>query len=370
MNPPKANKKVKPSSQGLQATKGPQGFAVSTVDTGKTQTGDLGSHLAPLCTLDSTSNSSLGYVPLQRCSMNIDKPKLSGGKAQFPMWQIRAQAFFSKIDLGDVIDNENPDPTKNKLLYLELISLVDNESLQMIASNSPNDGKRAYELLCQYHLGDTNARMVNALHQLSLLRFNPGESVQQFICRCDVLRTTLKTFNLISNYDPMLVINAINALPDSFKIFKTIINTAPILASWDSFKMQLLNHVSIESVNNKPNNIVMQVNTGPDNSPHIVKNKVNTKYKKYVNKMIYCTICKTENNHHTKDCRKKAGGYKGSTPQYQRWSPFPSGGLPGRGRGQGRGRGNPRYQNNVSYYPIGRGNNNNKYRNKNKCFTI
>ena len=187
---------------------------------------------------------------------------LFGKKDEFPAWQIRAEAYFIKLDLDDVINSENPDPIKNKSLYLELITLVDNESLQMIASNAPNDGKKAYELLCQYFLGDTNSRMVNALHQLSLLKLNAGETIQQFICRCDVLRTTLKTFKMVSNYDAMLVINALNALPDSFKIFKTIVNTSPTLASWDSFKMQLLNHISIANTEHKTStHSVMQFNS-------------------------------------------------------------------------------------------------------------
>ena len=322
------------------------GFTVFTTEA-DIETGESISPRAPPCISVQSSSNSTGFGSFSCCSSNIDKPKLSGRKHEFPMWKIRAEAYFTKLDLDDIIFTENPDPTKNKLFYLELVTLVDNEALQMIASNAPNDGKRAYELLCQYYLGDNNARMVNALHQLSLLRFNTGENIQQFICRCDVLRTTLKSFNMSSNYDSMLVINALNALPDSFKIFKTIINTAPILATWDSFKMQLLNHVSIENANHQtPANSVMHLSTGASDT-QIFHKKPNMKYKKFVTKQIFCTICKTTNNHHTMDCDKYVQR-RGYTPYprsdtYQQGAAGRGGSQPqntgasnyGRGRGRG-----------------------------------
>ena len=82
------------------------------------------------------------------------------------------------MDLDTTLESENPDTQKNKLLYLELITLVDNESLQIIDSKVPNDGKRAFELLRQFYLGNDNARMVNAVQELSLLEMKPGESIQ------------------------------------------------------------------------------------------------------------------------------------------------------------------------------------------------
>ena len=125
---------------------------------------------------------------------------------------------------------------------------MDNKSLQLIASNSPNDGKKAFELLRQFYLGNDIARMVNAVQELSLLKMKPGKSIQQFICRCDTLRKTLKSFKMTEHYDIILVLNARKALPDTYKIFKGFIVGAPVLADWESFKLQLFNHVSLENI--------------------------------------------------------------------------------------------------------------------------
>ena len=78
-------------------------------------------------------NSSIGHVPSKPCILSAEKPKLSGNKADFTFWQIRAEAYFDKLDLGSVLKSSKPDPVKNKELYLELVNLVDNESLQVIS---------------------------------------------------------------------------------------------------------------------------------------------------------------------------------------------------------------------------------------------
>ena len=83
------------------------------------------------------------------------------------------------------------------MVYLELVTLLDNESLQLIATtDTKNDGKRAFEKLTDYYLGNVNARTVKAILELNSLKMNPSENVKQFIARCDLLRTNLIALNL------------------------------------------------------------------------------------------------------------------------------------------------------------------------------
>ena len=329
-----------------RSTKRPSnnGFTVFTTEHGSNIDNPVNDR-APLH-VSASSNTSIGSVPINRCSVNMDKPKLSGKNDDFASWEIRAKAHFTKLNLDDIITSPNPDPTRNKLFYLELISLVDNESLQLIASNAHNDGKLAYDLLCKYYLGDQNARMVNALHQLSLLKINPGESVQQFICRCDVLRNTLSKFEMTQGTSTMvfLVIQTLNALPASFKIFKTIINTAPELASWESFKMQLMNHISIENTDHNSHNShvnpIMNVQSYQAPQPQIFKRRSNGHYKNFVNKQIKCNICKAVNAHLTKNCDKYFKDRNQSyqhLPPHRMQSPFFKGQTRGRGGHQNAG---------------------------------
>ena len=277
--------------------------------------------------------SPIGHGPSKPCILSAEKPKLSGNKADFPFWQIRAEAYFDKLDLGSVLKSSNPDPVKNKELYLELVNLVDNESLQVISSTAQNDGKLAYEKLRNYYLGDDNAQMVTAMHQVHLLKLNPGESIQQFICRCDTLRATLNSFPKTQGcVEIYLVIAALGALPDSFSVFKTVINTAPVLADWDNFKAQLLNHVNIETTNQQlKNNTVMNIQHKSENTM-IIKPKQNHHFKKFLNRPrpIRCNNCNAKNDHLTKNCGKIMKGhnqnFQGQPPSWhQQYSPFPKG---------------------------------------------
>ena len=136
-------------------------FSVHSIDSSSATNEDsLGtSSSAGIATLRVSDgvHSSIGHGPSKPCILSAEKPKLSGNKADFPFWQIRAEAYFDKLDLGSVLKSSNPDPVKNKELYLELVNLVDNESLQVISSTAQNDGKLAYEKLRNYYLGDDNA---------------------------------------------------------------------------------------------------------------------------------------------------------------------------------------------------------------------
>ena len=95
---------------------------------------------APLISAD--VHSSSGHVPTANaCVHSAYRPKLSGKKEDFIFWQIRAEAYFDNLDLLSVLNSTTPDPIKNKKLYLELVNLMDNESLQVISSTAQNDGK-------------------------------------------------------------------------------------------------------------------------------------------------------------------------------------------------------------------------------------
>ena len=261
---------------------------------------------APLCrspaelTLNQ-KQASLGHgTQYPHCISNSDKPKLSSQNGDFEIWTIRADAHFTKLGLDDVINNPNPCPIKNKRLYLELVTLVDNESLQLIATDTKNDGKRAFEKLSEYHLGNVNSRTVRALLDLNSLKMNQGESVKQFIARCDILRTTLIALNLNEGYEKTLVLNTNSALPEKFEIFKTLITTSSVLASWENFKLQLMNYDCVN--NNKPKvNSVMNVENYHQR-PKIVHQRRNQQYKKILNKQIICFKCNAINDHMTQNC--------------------------------------------------------------------
>ena len=272
-----------------------------------------------------------GHGTIAPCILSAEKPKLSGRKADFIPWQIRVEAYLEKIDLGSVLTSPSPDPVKNKKLYLELVNLVDNQSLQVIASTAKNDGKLAYEKLRDYYLGDTKARMITALDQLGKLKFNHGENIQQFICRCDTLRTTLKSFPATQNFDLMLVTNASAALPDSFTVFNTVIRTSPNYGDWDNFKTQLQNHDSLDNNKQPQNNAIMNVQHQHDNTT-IIKPRQNNNFKKFINrsKPITCYQCFAKNDHFTKNCGKIMNGhnqnFQGKSPSgHQKYSPYPKG---------------------------------------------
>ena len=307
-------------------------------------------------------------VPSARCSVSGDRPKLTGKRDDYSCWEIRAKAHFASLNLEATLESENPDAQKNKLLYLELITLVDNESLQLIASNAPNDGKKAFELLRQFYLGNDNARMVNAVQQLSLLEMKPGETIQQFICRCDTLRNTLKSFKMTENYDIILVLNARKALPDTYKIFKGLIVGAPVLPDWENFKLQLFNHVSLENIEKSAPQTNSVMNVQVQNQPQILNSKPNTHYKKFVNRKFKNNKYRNYDNYQYQQYPKNYNyNYKNSRGNFN-----------GRGRGNYanasnfNGRGRQNYANNGNFNGKGRENYTNtgksKYNQKRNTF--
>ena len=296
MSPRKANKVAKGNQK-------PKPFNIYTIDTEEVAGN------TPLCDISVGTPNNLQKLPgygsydMLRVSSN-EKPKLSGKKDDFSFWKIRAEAHFTKIGLEDVIDNPTPDPTKNKLLYIELVSLVDNECLQLIASTTKYNGKAAFDKLSEYYLGNVNARTVNALQELNNLKMKPQESVKAFLARCDLLKDNLIALNLSDGHEMTLVLNANKALPARFDYFKLMTTTSNPLPNWEAFKLKCMNFDSIE-YNNPSVNPIMNVQNY-NHRPQIVHRKPYKHFKKFINKpkTVACHICQTFGSHNTKDCWK------------------------------------------------------------------
>lgn len=106
------------------------------------------------------------------------------------------------------------DKQKNADVYAEMIQLLDDESLSLVTRDAPNDGRKALEILREYHAGKRKHRILS----LASLQRAKDESVADYVIKAETAITALRGACQTLD-DDLLVDMVLKELPESYQPF-------------------------------------------------------------------------------------------------------------------------------------------------------
>ena len=180
--------------------------------------------------------TSTGYGP----SPSHSKLYFSGEESGYELWEIK---FFAKLRIQRLIDviesaSTRVDSEKNKLVFAELVQLLDDKSLSLIIRDAKDDGRKAIEILREHYVGCSKPRIISLYTVLTNLHMSDNETITDYILRAEKAATSLKTAGEAFS-DSLLIAMVMKGLPLSYMAFSTVITQQREETTFSDFKSRL-----------------------------------------------------------------------------------------------------------------------------------
>lgn len=134
------------------------------------------------------------------------------------------------------------DKQKNSDAYAEMIQLLDDESLSLVTRDAPNDGRKALEILREYHF---ETRTPNILSLASLQRAK-DERVADYVIKAETAIVALGSAGQTLD-DAFLVAMVLKELPESYQPFAIHFANTDENITFADFKAKLRNFEETET---------------------------------------------------------------------------------------------------------------------------
>ena len=144
---------------------------------------------------------SKGYGP------NNKKMHFEGNREDFKSWQTRMKLHLRKLNLANILNDDEPDPLKNLEVYMEIVKHIDDKSLRLIQDVAEDNGKLAWKILSETFLGNNDDRVFKVLTDFSNLSYKQNENIIDYLCRLNEIKKILET-NKVSLPDKLYIIMA------------------------------------------------------------------------------------------------------------------------------------------------------------------
>ena len=250
---------------------------------------------------NSTSIPSIltGYGPSSLPIGNILQcAQFSGKREDFNAFRLKFKAYLRSVNLGNIIENEEePDTTKNSQIFDILVQCLDDDNTNLLCSIE-GDGKTAWQQLLNKYLGNRETISTNALINITNLKLENSETIDQYIARVDHLKKICEDNKVLNRENSKMVTQlAINGLPSTYSNWVDIIqaNGTP---TYDEFKQKLQNYEA--RLQNKTSNpaVIMNVDHRKKWCKFCRKSNHNTSE---CTSDKWCDFCRTS-THHTHEC--------------------------------------------------------------------
>ena len=275
----------------------------SSEDTSSTNVHAGANALGSSGTSNSNNNADIGSLPQELLkslrgfgSHSASRIPFFDNKSEhFNNWLLQLKHFLLIQNLQDHLQATAINATDNLALYMAIASCLNGSSLELVQTQAFANGQEALRLLKQKYLGNYHCREAKSMIALATLKQGESEDLSSYMTRCENIVNDIEEFKTIrnSNFYTTMALNGING---KYEIFKTIISSDKI-PEWPVFKERLESHGSMSSLD-KPSNRILNVTS--NNSPHIIKNRSNRNYAKFVNNKS-CQKCLAK-GHNTADC--------------------------------------------------------------------
>jgi hypothetical protein len=142
----------------------------------------LGSHYTPT-----------GYGP--RARLYFD-----GRTESFPMWETSFTSYSYTLDKAvheailprqEGVDEDADYDAKNRWAYTELVQVLDERSLQIIMSDSPNNGRNLLKTLQQHYASTEKSQVLKLYEELTTIRMTLDEDATDYLIRAKRAATGL-----------------------------------------------------------------------------------------------------------------------------------------------------------------------------------
>ena len=225
-------------------------------------------------------------------------PIFDNEASKFSNWKNSLMHYLLVNGQHDHIDKTNISDPENLALYLAIANCLQGTSLHLIQSQAFKDGQKAYKLLCQKYLGNSDAREAKNMFNLALLSQGENEGISSYVTQIEQMKHNLDEFGTIRNSN-YFVIMALKGLNSKYNTLKTIINSDKI-PDWDIFKERLESHGAMSNFDQKQSNQILNI-TNPSNVPHIYHNRNRSNNSRFYLDNTKCSNCFGQ--HKTYECR-------------------------------------------------------------------
>ena len=225
-------------------------------------------------------------------------PVFDNDMSKFSNWKNSLMHYLLVNGQHDHIDKTNISDSENLALYLAIANCLQGTSLNLIQSQAFLDGQKAYKLLCQKYLGNSDAREAKNMFNLAILNQGENEGIPSYVTRIEHIKHNLDEFGTIRNSN-YFVIMALKGLNSKFHTLKTVINSDKI-PDWEIFKERLESHGAMSNFDQKQSNQILNI-TNPSNVPNIYHNRNQSNYNRFHLDNTKCSNC--FGPHKTYECR-------------------------------------------------------------------
>ena len=246
-------------------------------------------------------------------------PFFDNNPHKFQNWLNQLHHYLLVLDVYGYLNKENITDQQNKDLYKAVASCLVDTSLNLVATQAFGDGLKAYKLICQKFLGNSDAREAATMIEITDVSQHDDETLSKYIDRFETLKNRLDEFGTIAK-SQFYVVLCLRGLHTKFAIFKNILSTGKT-PEWDAFKEKIESHSGMMSLDNQKCNKILSVSK--TYTPNIVK-RGGRNFKKFIdhnsrkclncfrtnhstkncNSMKFCNNCKNA-SHNTYECRLK-----------------------------------------------------------------
>ena len=123
-------------------------------------------------------------------------------------------------------------------MYAELVQVFDDTSLSLIIREAEDDGKLAFDILCQHYYGKTKPWIIALYTELTFVKKKPDEIITDYFLPAEKSATALKNADETIS-DSLLVAMCIKGLPAEYSSFSIVITQLDDDISFAEFKSAL-----------------------------------------------------------------------------------------------------------------------------------
>ena len=243
-------------------------------------------------------------------STNIKPPMFDNDVYKYVFFKNKLNHYLLMLGIYSAISDTEISETADMDLYLAIANCLSDSTLDLVSTQAFGQGQKAYRLLNQKFLGNTDAREARTMIDITNILQLESENLNSYLDRFEVLKSRLDEFKTI-NKCSFFTILCIKGLHPKYATFKDIITTGKT-PTWELFKERVESHAAMMSISSDKTSKILHISSR--DSPNKVGQTYNTQVTQFCKRCLgrnhvsdncfskkFCNKCKNA-SHNTYEC--------------------------------------------------------------------
>ncbi|CAL4065170.1 unnamed protein product [Meganyctiphanes norvegica] len=193
-------------------------------------------------------------------------PKFDGEAKKWPIWYQRFQNHCTRMAIehvleGKDVDDETEAKRHKKMVHMELLEALDDQSVNLIKHVKEKDGAECWRILVAHYEGSCEDKVNATIKELGNLKMGEEESMAEYIARADNIKEIFIN-NSVSLDDRFVIWAVKNGLPKEYSVLVDVLDTTKSV-DYEGLKSTLKNKANQIKSRNEPSDSVMKAIVGP-----------------------------------------------------------------------------------------------------------